>query len=301
MSSSKKYLAPFLRNQRRTPMIMYDVCIALTPPSIAAVWFFGKNAALLIVTALAVSWLSDRLSARLHGATHPFDGSALVSGLILALSCPVGIPPWLLSIFCAVAIIIFRDAFGGIGANVFNPAMASRALLLTVFPAYLVGYTLTDAVSSATPLSSETVSYLSLFVGRVNGSIGETSALLILLGGGYLLVRRVIHWRIPVLAIAAFSAVIVATGGNVLRQLLSGSFLFGAIYIFTDYTGSPTTPFGEALFAMGVGIVTAILRVWGPYPEGVCFAVLIMNLFTPLLDRFSRPRVYGTKRKERSP
>lgn len=300
MSTSLKHAPPYLRSQRRTGSIMSDVCIALIPPAVSAVWFFGIRAVWMLLTALGVSLLTDRLSAHLLGIAHPFDGSALVTGSILALSCPVGTPLWLLAVMCAVAIAVFRDAFGGIGANLLNPAMAARALLLTVFPAYLADYALPDAVSSATPLSGGDPDLLSLFFGRVGGSIGETSALLILLGAGYLLVRRVIRWQMPVLSVAAFALVIALGGGDVPRQILSGSLLFGAVYIFTDYTGSPTTPFGEMLFAVGAGALTAALRLWGRYPEGVCFAVLIMNFLTPLLDRCTRPRVYGTKRKERS-
>ncbi len=296
---SKKHAPPYLRARRRTLAIMTDVCLALVPPAVASVWFFGLQAMWLLLTATAASFLADRLSARLHGVSHPFDGSAIVTGLILALSCPVGTPLWLMAVMCVVAVAVVRDAFGGIGANVFNPAMAARALLLVVFPAYLTGYTLPDAVSAATPLSGGNTSLLSLFFGRVNGSMGETSALMILLGAGYLLCRRVIRWQVPVVSVAAFAAVMALGGGNVLQHLLSGSLLFGAVYIFTDYTGRPTTPIGEILFAVGVGALTALLRLWGRYPEGVCFAVLIMNLLTPLLERYTRPRVYGTKRKER--
>lgn len=300
MSTSKKHAPPYLRNDRRTSSIMGDVCISLTPPAVAALWFFGIRALWMLLTAIIASFVTDRLSSRLRRSTHPFDFSALVTGIILALSCPVGTPLWLVAVMCVVAIAVFRDAFGGIGANLFNPAMAARALLLTVFPAYLAGYGLPDAVSSATPLSGGETALLPLFFGRVGGSIGETSAALILLGAGYLLVRRVIRWQIPVLSVAAFALVIAAGGEDIPRQILSGSLLFGAVYIFTDYTGSPTTPIGELLFAVGAGALTAVLRLWGRYPEGVCFAILIMNLLTPLLDTCTRPRVYGTKRKERS-
>ena len=300
MNSVTKNAPPYLRTHRHSDSIMGDVCIALTPPAIAAVWFFGWQALWMLLTAVSAAFLTDRLSARLHGTTHPCDGAAVVTGIILALSCPAGTPLWLLAVMSAVAVGLFRDAFGGIGYNLFNPAMAARAVLLTVFPAYLSGYALPDAVSSATPLTGGTADWLPLLFGRINGSIGETSAALILLGGGYLLIRRVIRWQIPVLSVAAFALVMAVNNENVLQQVLSGSLLFGAVYIFTDYTSSPTTPIGEALFAVGAGATTAALRLWGRYPEGVCFAVLIMNLLTPLLDRITHPRVYGTKRKERS-
>lgn len=300
MSGVKKNSPPYLRAHRHNRAIMDDVCIALIPPSIAAMWFFGLRALWMLLTAITAAFLTNRLSARLHNYPHPFDASAIVTGMILALSCPAGTPLWLLAVMSAVSVGIFRDAFGGIGYNLFNPAMAARALLLTVFPAYLSGYSLPDAVSGATPLTGGTSDPILLLFGQVNGSIGETSAVLIFFGGGYLLMRRVIRWQIPVLSVAAFSLVMAVNGENVLQQVLSGSVLFGAVYIFTDYTGSPTTPIGEAVFAIGAGAITAALRLWGRYPEGVCFAVLMMNLLTPLWDRLTRPRVYGTKRKERS-
>ncbi len=300
MSNTKRSEAPYLRNRQRTPAIMTEVCIALLPTAIAAIWYFGVAALRLLMTAAVVSVAADRLFLWMRGIKRPFDGSALVTGLLLALSCPSGIPPWLLGSMCVLSVGLFREAFGGIGANLFNPAMASRALLITLFPAYLAGYALPDATSAATPLADETTDWLSLLFGRTGGSVGETSAVLILVGAAYLIVRRIICWQTPLCALAAFSAVMLLAGESLPRQLLSGSILFGAVYIITDYTTSPTTRLGEALFAIGFGALTAVLRLFGRYPEGVCFAVLIMNLLTPLLDRLTWPRVYGTKRKERS-
>lgn len=300
MSTVKRHQPPYLRARRRTLAIMSDVCIALVPPATAAVWFFGLRALWMLLTATAAAFLADRLSAFLHRTEYPFDGSAVVTGLILALSCPAGTSLPLLAVVCAVAVLLFRDAFGGIGSNIFNPAMAARAVLLTVFPAYLSGYSLPDAFSSATPLSGGNPTLPLLILGRVGGSIGETSVPMLFLGAGYLLYRRVIRWTVPVLSLSTFALVILLCGGDVIRQVLSGSILFGAVYIFTDYTGRPTTPVGEILFAVGVGALTALLRVFGTYPEGVCFAVLTMNLLTPLIEQYTRPRVYGTKRKEKA-
>ncbi len=300
MSTANKYQPPYLRARRRTLAIMSDICIALVPPATAAVWFFGLRVLWMLLTATAAAFIADRFSAFLRRTAHPFDGSAVVTGLILVLSCPVGTPLPLLAVMCTAAVLLFRDAFGGIGANIFNPAMAARAVLLTVFPAYLSGYALAEAVSSATPLSGGDPALPLLILGRVGGSIGETSVPMLLLGAGYLLYRRVIRWTVPVLSLGAFAVTILLCGGNVIQQLLSGSILFGAVYIFTDYTGRPTTPVGEVLFAVGVGALTALLRLFGTYPEGVCFAVLTMNVLTPLIERCTRPRVYGTKRKEKA-
>ncbi len=299
MRTITKHPPPYVLTHRRTTGVMGEVCISLFPPCTAAVWFFGWQALWLLLTATVTSVATDRITARLRRTTHPFDGAAAVTGLILALSCPAGTPLWLLALMCVVAIGLFREAFGGIGANLFNPAMAARAVLLVVFPAFLSGYALPDAVSTATPLADPAVPLWLLWLGRVGGSMGETSAAMILLGGGYLIYRRIVRWQVPVFALAAFALVTVACGGDVIRQLLSGSILFGAVYIVTDYTGRPITPLGEAVCAAGFGAAVALLRAFGRYPEGVCFAILIINGLSPLLEHLTLPRVYGTKRKER--
>lgn len=299
MRTTVKHPPPYVLTHRRTTGVMGEVCVSLVPPCTAAVWFFGWRALWLLVTAAAISAITDRVAARLQKTTHPFDGAAIVTGLILALSCPVGTPLWLLALMCVMAIGLFREAFGGIGANLFNPAMAARAVLLVVFPAFLSGYTLPDAVSTATPLVDTSTPLWLLWLGRVGGSMGETSAAMILLGGGYLIYRRIVRWQVPVFALAAFALVTAACGGDVIRQLLSGSILFGAVYIVTDYTGKPITPLGDVVCAAVFGAAVALLRTFGKYPEGVCFAILIVNGISPLLERFTLPRVYGTKRKER--
>lgn len=299
--TADRYPAPYLRADRRTLSVMADVGIALIPPSVAAVWFFGLRAAELLITALIASLVADRIAAVFRRSGRPFDGSALVSGWLLALSCPPRIPPLLLAVLCLLTVWLFRDAFGGIGRNLFNPAMAARAVLLTVFPAYATGYALPDAVSAATPLSGADAPLSLLAFGRVGGSLGETSVPMLLLGGGYLLFRRVIPLRAPLLSLTVFAAVVALSGEDVLRHLLSGSLLFACFYIFTDYTGRPTTPVGEALFFVGCGAATALLRLYGRYPEGVCFAVLLMNLLALPLEEWTHPRVYGYRRKEQTP
>lgn len=291
-------VAPFLRADRTTASIMTDVCIALVPPAIAAVYVFGWQAAVRLAVGVGAACVADRL----FSFRRPFDKSALVTGLILTLSCPVGTPLWLLVFGTVLAVFVIRDAFGGIGNNLFNPAMAARAIMLTVFPAQLSGYALPDALSSATPLAisgnTPTVpTVLPLIIGTVGGSLGETSALMIALGAVWLLVRRVIRWQVPFLSLLGFSAVSLLTTGHIVLPLLSGSILFGAVYIFTDYTGKPTTPLGECVFATGVGVTVALLRAYGRYPEGVCFAVLIWNGLTPLVERLTVPHIYGRKQR----
>ncbi len=291
-------IAPYIRANRTTDSLMATVCVALVPPSVAAVYVFGWQAALRLIVGLLAACAADRLG----GIRRPLDGSAAVTGLILTLSCPVGTPLWLLALGAVFAVFVMRDAFGGIGNNLFNPAMAARAVMLSVFPAHLSGYATPDAISTATPLSSAATypasdTLLPRLIGTTNGSLGETSALMILLGAVWLLARRVIRPQVPILSLIGFSIVSVLTTGHIVLPLLSGSILFGAVYIFTDYTGKPTTPLGEGLFAFGVGVTVALLRAYGRYPEGVCFAVLLWNLLTPLIERLTAPHIYGRKQR----
>lgn len=276
---------PHIRRDRTTSDIMTDVCIALLPCAVAAVWFFGIAALLRLAVAVASSLAAGRLT----GRRDDVDAAAVVTGLIVCLSCPAQVPLWLLTGGCFFAVCIMRDGFGGIGQNMFNPAMAARSVMLTVFPAQMIGYGLPDNVSAATPLITGS-SIWSLLVGRVAGSMGETSVLMIGVGLAWLLVRRVVRFRVPFLATAAFCIVMLATKQDVLAQLLSGSFLFGAVFIFTDFTGKPTTAVGEVCFAVLVGALTALLRLYGRYPEGVCFAVLAVNLLTPFIERITIPK-----------
>lgn len=295
--------APYIRADRSTASVMTAVCVALVPPSVAAIYVFGIQAALRLTIGVLTACAADRLS----GFRSAFDGSAAVTGWILTLSCPVGTPLWLLMLGSLFAVFVMRDAFGGIGNNLFNPAMAARAVMLAIFPAQLTGYTTTDALSSATPLATVNAALtwenlLPRLIGTTGGSMGETSALMIVLGAVWLLARRIIRWQVPILSLLGFSIVSLLTTGHILLPLLSGSILFGVVYIFTDYTGKPTTPLGEGMFALGIGITVALLRAYGRYPEGVCFAVLLWNLLTPLIERLTAPRIYGRKpygRKQR--
>lgn len=280
--------APHIRRERTTADVMGDVCIALVPPAIAAVWYFGMAAFWRLLLAAASSLAAARLCSRQE---RP-DIAALVTGLILCLSCPSQIPLWLLVGGCFFAVCVARGGFGGLGQNLFNPAMAARALMLVIFPTFLTGYGLPDALSAATPLTTGADTW-SLITGQVGGSMGETSVLMIGLGLLWLLIRRVVKPYAPLCSLLGFSAVILLSGQDLLTHLLSGSILFGITYIFTDYTGRPATVIGELVFSAGVGALAAALRVYGTYPEGVCFAVLLMNLRTPLLEYFTvRRRVH---------
>lgn len=306
MKPSLTQSAPHIRRGRTTSAIMLDVLIALVPSAIAAVYVFGPRALLLLTVTMGGGAVAQWLCVMMRKGGE-FDGSALVTGALLALSLPVGTPLWAAAAAAVFAIAVVKEAFGGIGHNLFNPAMAARGLLLVAFPTLLSGYARPDAVSSATPLSGigapeGPAEWLPMLTGTENGSMGETSVLLLLVGGVYLYLRGAIRLRVPMTCLGVFAAVTWVFGGdyglftgNVVAGLLSGGLMLGAFYMVTDFTTKPTTFLGELLFAGGVGALTAVLRIWGPYPEGVCFAILLMNLTVPLLEYLTRPRVYGLK------
>lgn len=291
---------PHIRRGLTSRDVMTDVLIASVPPLFGAVWNFGWRAIATVLTAAVSGWAADRIGCRLRRQEGSDDRSGLVTGVLLALSLPVGVPFWALIAASLFSVLIVKQLFGGIGRNIFNPAMAGRAMLLLAFPQVVSGYTRLDALSSSTPLASLDTSPWTMLFGRENGSAGETSVVLILLGGLYLLVRRRISWKGPLSCLAAFAGFIWIFGGAspftgpVIPHLLSGGIVFGAFFFITDYTTRPATPLGECLYAGGVGILTAVLRLWGRYPEGVCFAILLMNAAAPLLEYLTRRRVYGT-------
>ncbi len=292
--------APYIRRPRDTRGVMRDVCIGLIPPVAAALWFFRLRALWLLLVTVAACAASEWLCLRLRRDRAAFDGSAVVTGLLLALSLPAGTSLLAAAAAGVFAIAVVKQLFGGIGHNLLNPAMAGRAMLMAVWPSSLRGYEWADAVSSATPLAAGGGLWPMLWGGE-NGSLGETSALLILLGGAYLLATGCIRLRVPAVCVWSFALFYWIFGGETLftggaaAQVLSGGLLLGAFYMATDFTGKPTTFAGELVFAAGVGIWTAALRLWGPYPEGMCFAILLMNLATPLIEYLTRPPVCGTR------
>lgn len=296
--------APHIRRSRTTLDIMAEVLVALLPAAIWACWLFGWRAVWLLAVTVGCCCGAEWLSI-LARKEKGFDGSAAVTGALLALSLPVGTPLWAAALAGIFSIVVIKQLFGGIGHNLLNPAMAGRALLMVVFPQILGDYAALDATTTATPLANLSHNEFSaMFLGVENGSLGETSALLILLGGAYLYLRGVIRLRVPLTYLGIFAAAVWALGGEgwftgpVTAHVLSGGVLMGAFFIVTDFATKPTTTAGEILYAAGAGLLTALLRLYGPYPEGVCFAVLLMNLAAPLLEYLTRPVVYGLKKKE---
>ena len=312
--------SPHVHSPVTTQVIMRDVLIALLPALIGAVYFFGFRA--LTVTAVSVAacvffeWAWCRL---MKVADHTYDLSAAVTGVLLAFVCPVTIPYWTIILGDFFAIILVKMLFGGIGKNFVNPALAGRAFMFS-WPVLMTGWTkpgfdsavsifAPDAVSTATPLYEMSQGQLpglrALFFGDIPGCIGETSVLLLLIGFVYLLIRRVITARIPlsyILTVAVITFLFPQKGQNasqwMLCQLFSGGLMLGAIFMATDYVTSPLTHKGQIIYGIGCGVITVMIRYFGSYPEGVSYAILVMNTCVVLLDRLGRPTKFGAAKKE---
>jgi len=298
-----------------TNHIMRDVQIALLPAALGAIYFFGLHAAVIILLSMAAAALTEWCCTKVMGKPSTLaDGSALVTGILLAFNLPPAAPFWLPVVGAAFAIAVAKMAFGGLGRNFVNPALAARAFLLAAFPAAMTSFTQPfDAVTTATPLAvlSEAAgagalpTYWDLLIGRHGGSLGETSALLLLIGAAYLLAKRIIDWRIPTGFLGALALVTWVFGGqnglftgDPLFHVLAGGAILGAFFMATDYVTSPITPRGRWIYAVGGGLIAALIRLYGGYPEGVSFAILLMNVAAPMIDRFTVPKPFGgvTKR-----
>jgi len=309
--------APHVHSGDTVSNKMIGVFIALIPAYLAGLYFFGLGALIISVTAVFSCVLFEYLIQRfiLKGSITITDGSAALTGILLAFNLPSNLPVWEVVVGSFVAIGIAKMSFGGLGNNPFNPALVARVFLLLSFPAQMTTWpkpipwnpSYLDAVTAATPLAilkgqfSEVPDTLNLFLGNVGGSMGEVSALALLIGFAYLLIRKIITWHIPV---SIFVTVAVFTGilhyanpdafiGTPEFHLLTGGLMLGAVYMATDYVTSPMTTNGMLIFGVGIGIITVIIRVFGAYPEGVSFAILIMNAFTPLINKYVKPKRFG--------
>jgi Na+-translocating ferredoxin:NAD+ oxidoreductase subunit D len=297
--------SPHIREKSTVQTMMMDVLIALLPATFAGIYFFKFRALLVILisvlSCVGFEYLWQRFTKQ---KITIFDLSAAVTGLLLAFNLPASIPLWVPVIGSAFAIIIVKQFFGGVGQNIMNPALAGRAFLLASWPVQMTTWTV-DGVSAATALgvlkegTGTLPSLFNVFVGNVGGCIGETSALALLLGGAYLLYKRIISWHIPVVYIATVFVLTLVLGrngfmtGNALYEILAGGLMLGAFFMATDYTTSPITRKGQIIFAVGCGILTSVIRIYGGYPEGVSYSILFMNLLVPLIDKYTNPRVFG--------
>ena len=303
--------SPHIRSTRDTSVIMLDVIIALIPAGAFSIYLFGIRSLLVIAACILSAVLFEDIYCMLNKRPSTTGNlSAAVTGLLLAYNLPPGIPLWIAIIGSGVAIIIVKELFGGIGHNFVNPALAARIFLLASWPAAMTSWILprADAVTGPTPLAlikgkeiagASLPTYHDLFIGNIGGCIGETSKVLLLLGALYLLFRKVISWHIPISFIATVALLTWIFGGSTpfsgdyIYHILSGGLILGAFFMATDYTTSPMTRAGHLVMGIGCGFITAVIRLFGGYPEGVSYAILLMNLLVPLIDRYSIPRSFG--------
>ena len=306
---------PHIRTKTDTRSLMLDVLIALLPAAGMAIYYWGYHAIHIMLVSVGCAVLSELIWQK--AAKRPVrigDLSAAVTGLLLALNMPSTVPLWVPAIGSVFAIVIVKQLFGGIGCNFLNPALAARAVLLTSWPKYMASALLpirtlgetaaqtgglgVDAVTAATPLSGASGwSLMDMFLGNIPGAIGEVCKAAILLGLLYLLVRKVISPVIPCVFVATAALFTWILGGDVLKDLLSGGLLFGAVFMATDYVTNPMLRRGQAIYAFGCGLICVLIRKLGAYPEGVTYAILLMNIATPLIDRSLKRRVYGHQKK----
>ncbi len=308
-SNYRTSYSPHIHTGTKTSEVMRGVVLALLPAVGAAIYYFRFDAVFLLLTTILTSLGSEALMQWILGRDVDLsDNSALVTGILIALVLPPEIPLYAAGLGSVFAIVIGKQLFGGLGKNIFNPALIGRAFLVSAYPVLLTTWTKPvgfDAVTSATPLAAAKFDNIytplgRLFLGNIYGSLGETSALALLLGGLYLLWKGYMDWRIPV---SAFTSLLILTGvlwwinpgeyGSPLFHALAGGFMIGAIYMATDPTTSPITKGGRWIFGAGVGVITVVIRIWGGYPEGVMYSILLMNAFRPLIDRFTTPTPLG--------
>lgn len=310
-------MSPHIHEKEGISGIMLDVLIALFPACIAGTYYFGYRAAVVILTAIASCVLFEYFYAKLMKKKNPVrDLSAMVTGVLIGLNMPSTIPLWMVVVGSGFAIIIVKQLYGGIGKNFMNPALAARCFMLISWAGAMSAFAepgMPDVIAGATPLGvmkgvtdGNIPTVNTAFWGGIPGCIGETSAFALLIGFVYLLVRKVISWKIPVTYIAVFGVLTYFFGKNAtdmpsidytFMQLFTGGLMLGAIFMATDYTTTPTTPLGLCIFGAGCGILTFLFRNFGGYPEGVSFAILLMNILAPQIDKFTVPKKFGEVRK----
>ena len=300
--------SPHIRGNFRTNRIMLDVMLALTPALAVGVWKFGLRALAVTFLCIACAVVTEYLFSLVTKTRNTVvDCSAAVTGMLLAMTLPATVPYWQAGLGSVFAILFVKALWGGLGQNVFNPALAARAFLLLIYPVGLTRYTV-DGVTAATPLHHMVMpalpeeSLLAMFLGNCPGSIGEISALALLLGGAYLIARRVISIRIPAayLGTVALLTLLFHRGQPALSwmaySLLGGGVMLGALFMATDYATSPATPSGQVVYGVGCGALTVLFRYYGIFPEGVTYAILIMNALVWVIDRYAPVRRFGTKK-----
>lgn len=302
--------SPHIKDKMNVSRLMWEVILSLLPAVGFSIYFFRFRAVELILTCIFFSVISEYLFLKLRKKELPKEPSAILTGLLLAMVLPPSLPLWAAAMGAIFAIVFGKQISGGLGYNIFNPALIGRAFLVATFPVLMTTwinpFTL-DVVTSATPLGllrfqSQSTSWLSLFWGNVAGSLGETSGIALLIGAAYLLIRKCIDWRIPLfylLTVLVFSGITFLFNpgyGSPLFHLLAGGLILGAFFMATDPVTTPISKRGRIIFGMGAGILVMVIRLWGGYPEGVMFSILFMNAITPVLNRYIKPRSFGGKK-----
>ncbi len=304
--------SPHIHKKESISRIMWAVVISLIPAGLAGVIIFGLDALWVTLVAVISAVLTElTLQVWTKKKITIFDGSAVITGILLAFNLPSGVPLWLPVIGAIFSIAIGKQLFGGIGQNIFNPALVGRVFLMASWPKYMTTFVKPfsyDALTSATPLAAlkegkilEHISYFDLFLGKHGGCIGEVCILALLIGAAFLLLRGYITWHIPAAYIITTAVFIYIFGGlklfsgDWLFHILSGGLILGAFFMATDYVATPLTARGQLIFGVGCGLLTAVIRIWGGYPEGVSYAILMMNGATPFIDRYTKNRIYGSK------
>jgi len=295
---------PHIRLPYGARNIMWLVALALLFPSAAGVYYFGLNGLILLLFTTAAAVMAEAICQRL--AKRPItvaDGSAVVTGMLLALVLPPTLPLWMAAIGAVFAIGLVKILFGGLGFNIFNPALAARAFLLAAWPVAMTAWIRPfDALTTATPLylvnklHEAGPSYWDLFIGNRAGSLGETSVLAILIGAAILFAARVIDWPAPAAFIGTVGILSWFLGHDPLFAMMSGGLVIGAFFMATDYVTAPVTVKGRFIFGLGCGLMTVGIRYFGGFPEGVNYSILLMNMLTPIIDKYARPRLFGGKK-----
>lgn len=306
--------SPHIRSSESVQSVMRDVLIALAPAAIASIYFFRTGAIINIISSIVGAVLAEYLMQKIFKKPITInDLSAVVTGLLLAFNVPASAPWWMTFVGGFFAIAVAKQLFGGLGMNFMNPALVARALLLASWPVQMTAWTLpitksVDIVSTSTPLAFikqshvvERTGIMDMFLGNIPGSLGETSALLLILGGIYLIYRGVITYVIPAVYILTVAILAYAFSGfdssMIMYNVFGGGLMLGAFFMATDYATSPLTVKGQIIYAFGCGLLTSVIRYFGGYPEGVSYSILLMNVCTPLIERQVRPRVFGEVKK----
>ncbi len=303
--------SPHIRSKEATDKTMRDVVIALVPATLAGMYYFGFQTLIVVLLSVAAAMATEAIIQNIRKQPITvMDYSAAVTGLLLALNLPPEVPFWMPVVGSIFAIAIAKQAFGGLGHNFINPALAARVFLIASWPVEMTTWKFpVDAVTEATPLAlikgsrivPESVSIFNLFIGKIGGCIGEVSALALLIGGIYLVYRGVISPRIPVAYMGTVAVLTLLYGGfnfnYMMFHLLAGGLVLGAIFMATDYVSSPMTAKGQIIYAVGCGLITVVIRLFGGYPGGVSFSILFMNVVTPLIDKYVKSNVFGGVKK----